>query len=341
MSLVILTVLAGVGQGVFMILVALDILLFSSGALPAELVYGAGAASLIFPAIGVAASFFHLGNPGIGYKAVKMFKQSWLSKEVVFLPLFLFFAFWYLALYHAGAPDIYRLVVGCIGVAAAFGAYLSSAMLYAAIRFIKEWGNPYTVINFIVFGVTSGAAVLFAVMSFTATGGLLSPFALFLIGAGVFSLLLKILTYRFNAKVYVPINIKNALGINSPDIRMVDMGTSYAHFNTEEYFFPIGERQNAAMEKYVLLAAFIVPTAIWVLIAMRTDAGINPALSVVAAASVVAGLLLERRLFFIQGNHIQNLYYGNFKSKNVKNPIVSKNRKNHPPPAKLPVSKPE
>ena len=332
MSLVFLTVLAGAGQGIFMTLVALDLLLFSMGAAPMGLVWGAGAISLVLPSLGVVASFFHLGNPMIGYKAVKMFNKSWLSKEVVFLPLFLGFAFWYFALFYMGAPAGYRLLIGVLGTIAGFGAFVSSAMLYAKIRYVREWANPYTVINFCVFGILSGAGIVFAVMHFTNTdSGLIRSVGVFLIMAGMASLVLKVLTYRYNATLYAPLNEGNALGINNPTIKMMDMGTSYAHYNTEEFYYPMSGRQNAAMERYVLTFTFLFPTVIWLLITVR-PAAISGAASIVAAVLCVAGLLLERRLFFIQGNHLQNLYYGNFKKNKSINPLVSKTRKNHPSP---------
>ena len=332
MSLVFLTVLAGVGQGMFILLVILDALFLKSGEVTSRFLMAAGIASLIFPLLGMAASFFHLGNPMRGWKAILKWKQSWLSREVIFLPAFVGLDMLYLLLLYGGAPELYRLFAGFLGIVAAMGLYLSSAMLYAAIRFIKEWATALTPINFVLFGLTSGAAATTAAAHYTmpgmAIGYLLSYLVAFL---AAFSLVMKGLAYQYNASVYSGIDIKNALGMNNPHIRLMDTGAAYSHFNTREYFLPMTRRQNDIQQALVLGISFFLP------LLMAFYAAYNPAsklggLFSTAALLIVAGLILERRLFFIQGNHIQNLYYGNYRRNAVQNPVASKAKSGTPQP---------
>ena len=333
LSLIMLTVLAGAGQGLFIFLVILDSLALT-GELPTTFTYAAVFLSIILPSIGMIASTFHLGNPQIGWKALKMWKSSWLSREVILLPAFLGFAVLYLYCLYAGVPAPARLIVGYLGVLSSLGLYLSSAMLYAAIHYIKEWANPYTVFNFILFGLTSGGALCLALIQITGLGAEISePVTSVLIVLGGLSLIAKFLTYRYNENLYVSWNLRNALGINDPNIRLVDTGAAYAHYNTTEYHYPVTANVNQTQQNVVLFAAFMVPIFIWSFILMVNNPPINGALSILAAVLMLAGLLLERKLFFTQGSHLQNIYYGNFRKKPVKNPILTAGTKTYPTPA--------
>jgi len=330
LSLILLTVLAGVGQGLFVFLVIMDSLALAGG-LPATFSYAAVILSIVLPSIGMVASTFHLGNPQIGWKALKKWRSSWLTREVILLPMFLGFAVLYLYALYAALPSPTRLIFGYLGALSSIGLYLSSAMLYASIRYIKEWANVYTVINFILFGLTSGGALCLALIQLTGvTTDISEPVTSVLIVLGGLSLVTKYLAYRYNETLYVAWNLKNALGINDPDIRLTETGAAYAHYNTTEYHYPVTERQNRTQQAVVLITAYIVPTAVWSFVLMGNSPAVYSAITVLAALLIVAGLLLERRLFFTQGNHLQNIYYGNFRTKQVKNPVLSSDKKQYP-----------
>ncbi len=332
MSLVFLTVFAGVGQGIFTILVVLDALFLGSGRITPAFTYVAGTVSLVFPLMGMAASFFHLGNPQRGWKAILMLKNSWLSREVFFLPAFLGLDALYLLSLYAGAPDTTRIFIGLLGVAASMGLYISSAMLYATIRYIKEWSNAFTPVNFVLFGITSGAAVILVVCQYTnpdmaICNGLANLLALL----ASYSFVMKALAFQHNANIYPELGMKNSLGINNPNIRLMDMGTAYGHYNTKEYHFPMDKQQAGFQQAAVLALAFFLP----MLIALRISFAAVPfkgLLPIIGATAMVCGLVIERRLFFIQWNHLQNLYYGNYRMNRVKNPVASKARKGTPLP---------
>lgn len=333
LSLILLTVLAGVGQGLFIFLVILDSLALT-GELPAAFSYAAVILSIILPSIGMVASTFHLGNPQIGWKALKMWKKSWLTREIILLPAFLGFAVVYLYCLYADVQADARLLVGYLGVLSSLGLYLASAMLYAAIHYIKEWANPFTVFNFILFGLTSGGALCLALVQLTGLGAeIAEPVTSVVIVLGALSLVSRYLAYSYNETLYVSWNLKNALGINDPNIRLVDTGAAYAHYNTTEYHYPVTEKQNRTQQNVVLIAAFIVPLAIWSLGPMLNNPTAYNGLTLLAAVLIVGGLLLERRLFFTQGNHLQNIYYGNFRTKPVINPILTRDAKQYPAPA--------
>src|SRR4029077_8001710 len=83
-SVILLTVLCGMGQGVFVMVVLGHV----RGATPHYLILGT-VVSLALCGMGLLASFFHLGRPERAWRAVAQWRTSWLSREVIALPLFM------------------------------------------------------------------------------------------------------------------------------------------------------------------------------------------------------------------------------------------------------------
>src|SRR5260370_39008458 len=83
-SVVFLTTLCGAAQGLLIALVGVEFFV-SIGAIAApslQTFYVAGAAlSVALGALGLIASFFHLGHPERAWRAAAMWRTSWLSPE--------------------------------------------------------------------------------------------------------------------------------------------------------------------------------------------------------------------------------------------------------------------
>lgn len=89
-SVIFLTTLIGVGQGVFLALFtgqsysAVELLPLQDS----SKFYGNGAIiALVFLIGGLIASFFHLGRPERAWRAATQWRTSWLSREVIVLPI--------------------------------------------------------------------------------------------------------------------------------------------------------------------------------------------------------------------------------------------------------------
>ena len=80
-SVLLLTTLIGAGQGLYLAL-------FAARAQGRFLLIGC-ALVLGFLAAGLLASFFHLGRPERAWRSAAMWRTSWLSREVIALPLFM------------------------------------------------------------------------------------------------------------------------------------------------------------------------------------------------------------------------------------------------------------
>ncbi len=328
-SIIILTVFAGAAQGVFTFLVAGDLLgLVKGSPLDAKVLIAGAMVSLVLTLVGIGSSFFHLTHPERGIKAIRRWQSSWLSVEAILMPVFMMFVGLYAVAAYLGAPPGLRIVTGVLGVGASFALYLASGMLYASCRYIKEWNTPYTPINFAIIGLATGGVVWTGTLEVIGAPHSITlsviRLAFLLTVAGV---ALKLAYYRRNRRLYNSFNIQSALGVNHPEIKLMDMGTSYKHYNTKEYDY-IGFANNRGRIRRISLALlFGSPIILLTLDYMPHLKGSPGILGVIAAIFMMAGALMERWLFFVDGNHAQNLYYGSFKDAEAPNPILQSSKK--------------
>jgi len=304
-SVILLTTLIGVGQGLFVALVAVQ----AAAPVPAGAgFYGAGALlALAFLAGGLAASFFHLGRPERAWRAAAMWRTSWLSREVIVLPAFMACVAAY-GLGHAlgwpasGATG--TLALGLAGLALCAALFVCTAMIYACLRFLQEWHSPLTVVNYVLLGCASGLTLAAGFAAFVAPP-LARPLAAWAAGLTVAALVARVASLVRNARLRPKSTLQTATGVKHPRIVQASQGFLGGSFNTREFFHGASAALVRSVKWIFLVAVFPLPLAL-------LAAGVAwqaPALLVAAFAAQYAGLLAERWFFFAQANHPQNLYY--------------------------------
>ncbi len=169
-SVLFLTTLIGVGQGLFLALFTVQLYALF-GLLPPQdghLFYAHGSLlALVFLVAGLVASFFHLGRPERAWRSAAMWRTSWLSREVIVLPALMGTVFLYGAAHLVGWKPVLvtlpsgiaidaTVLLGVLGTLLAFALFLCTAMIYACLPFLREWASPLTVINFTLLGGASG-----------------------------------------------------------------------------------------------------------------------------------------------------------------------------------------
>src|SRR5215475_15251221 len=131
--------------------------------LPASSSFGfaALAIALLLAAGGLASSAFHLGRPERAWRAFSQWRSSWLSREGVFSVLtFLPTAVFGIGWVFFGATG------GLIGLCGIFAAALAAVtiyctvMIYASLKPIHQWHNPWVVPNYFTLGLMGGFLVL-------------------------------------------------------------------------------------------------------------------------------------------------------------------------------------
>ena len=316
-SVIFLTTLIGVGQGLFLALFTVESYA-AFGLLPAQAdgFYALGTAlALAFLAAGLVASFFHLGRPERAWRSATQWRTSWLSREVIALPSFMGTVALYGIAHFAGfnpvlatlpsaVPVSLTFILGTTGTALAFVLFLCTSMIYACLRFLREWHTPLTVINYVLLGGASGftlaaafsAAVAPELMAFLGGWAL----AITLLGlAGRAASLIR------NARLKPKSTLQTAIGVKHPMIAQKSQGFMGGSFNTREFFHGRPAEALRLMPWLFLPGAFAVPALL--LVAGMSAA--SPSLLLAAFVVQALGLIAERWHFFAQARHPQNLYY--------------------------------
>lgn len=303
-SVISFTVLAGAAQGM---VVALACATLWGPALTPGFLSSALALALALLGAGLVASFFHLGRPERAWRAMAMWRTSWLSREVIVLPLFMagVFVWMVLAWVGWGGTAQRAAAVAALGLAALL--WLCTAQIYACLRFIQEWAHPLTLVNFTLIGLASGLLLTAAGAALLGEQALLAtvlPWALSLTFAAWAARSASLLR---NASLKPASTAQSATGIHNPRLVQLSMGMSAGAFNTREFFHGATQAFIRHVRLGVHALAFALPVAL--MLAAREAAGSSALLLGVALAVQVPGLLAERWLFFAQARHPQNLYY--------------------------------
>ncbi|MDH2916922.1 MAG: dimethyl sulfoxide reductase anchor subunit [Gallionella sp.] len=314
-SVIFLTTLIGAAQGLFLALFTHQLYaLFGLLPMQSDAFYGYGSAlALLLLCGGLFASFFHLGRPERAWRSAAMWRTSWLSREVIALPAFMGVVFLFGVVHLAGyRPEVVTLpsgllidlsiVLGGVGTLLAFTLFVCTAMIYACLRFLREWHSPLTVINYILMGGSSGFILASFYASYAAPdqADFFAGWAIIitlLAFAGRWAALVR------NARLKPKSTIQTAIGVKHPHIVQRSMGSMGGSFNTREFFHGKDAVFIRMIKPTFLLLAFVAP------LALLAFGLFTPALLGVAFILQYMGLLAERWFFFAQANHPQNLYY--------------------------------
>jgi len=301
-SVILLTTLLGVGQGLFLALWGVEFAASGGGVVPPGFYVAGSVLSLFFLVSGLVASIFHLGHPERGWRAAAMWRTSWLSREVIVLPVFMALVFAYGSAHYYGCPATVWL--GVAGVGACIALFVCTAMIYACLKFLQEWHTPLTLVNYFMLGCASGFtfATVLAVWTAPALVAALAQCAIAFTIAGFASRMASLVR---NARLKSRSSLQSAIGIPHPQIQQKSQGQMGGSFNTREFFHGKSVRWLRSIKWLFLAAAFAVP----VLLLAAGVAMVSMSLLVAAFIVQFAGLLAERWFFFAQARHSQNLYY--------------------------------
>jgi sulfite dehydrogenase (quinone) subunit SoeC len=317
-SVILLTTLIGVGQGLFLALFSAQSYALV-GLLPRteDPIFQAqgSAVALLFLLAGLIASFFHLGRPERAWRTAAMWRTSWLSREVIVLPAFMLAVALYgavhglrwnpvLAWLGQGAALDAATAVGLAGTLLAFALFVCTAMIYACLPFLAEWHTPLTLLNYTLLGGASGFTLASALAAVSAPH--LAPFfAGWAIALTVLAALGRVAMLWRNARLKPKSTPQSAIGVKHPIVVQKSQGFTGGSFNTREFFHRRGAGALRGVKWAFLLLTFALPLPLLAL-------GLREAsIAWLGTAFIVQyiGLLAERWFFFAQANHPQNLYY--------------------------------
>ena len=308
-SLIFFFLTAGTSIGLFIFTYFIEFLtLFGKGrGLPKEVVLLSGTISLILIGLGAIGASFHLGHKLRAWKAIKRFNTSWLSREAVFSGAYGFTLLIYLILkYFEVSPFLehtFGIITWILGILSGF----STAMIYASNKFVLEWNTGITVIYYLLMYLMLGSSA-FTIISYfynlPYTGTFLFLTFLFVLLGFGFRLAFNIRQFYIKRPT-----LNEALNLphNRP-IRVIDKGSTTDNYCTTEFYYAKGKQMLPTFIPLAYLFTFIIP--LFLLIYVYITGTVNIYLLSTIYLSILVGSAIERWCFFVEGNHVQNLFYG-------------------------------
>jgi DMSO reductase anchor subunit len=314
LSIIFFTVSSGAGLGLLALIAVCDA--FAFGSLPARLVWRGALLGLVLVAAGLASSVLHLARPRSAWRSFSRFRTSWLSREAVFAAALFVVGALYIALAADGSIGAWRRMAAASTVLVAWAVLLSTAMIYASLKPIRQWHTFWTPLNYLLLGHWSGALLLAAMAC--AYLDACGPFLAFAGVLGALSLAAKLAYWRaigghsagsaaaptLERAIGVPAGVHGPGPVSVMHARLLDVGHSHGTFLTEEFGFELARRHARVLRGLALALGFGLPL-VWIVSgAQRWQLGLA------AALCGIIGLLAERWLFFAEARHTVRLYHG-------------------------------
>lgn len=251
---------------------------------------------------GLLSSTFHLGHPERAWRAFSQWRSSWLSREgiaaVVTLVLF-------------GIYALYWMLIGVrltmLGGAVALGAALTvftTSMIYAQLKTVPQWQTLLTPLVYLGFALGTGWLLAASFGDHGAPelwGIVLIAFA----WAAKWMWWVRAGRARLRDLGSSP---ETATGLGFiGKVRLLEKPHSGDNYLTREMVHRIGRKHARTLRRLALVLGCGAPIAI---LAITAATGAPPMVNLLAALSMMAGLLAERWLFFAEAEHAVSLYYG-------------------------------
>jgi DMSO reductase anchor subunit len=305
-SIIFFTSASGAGYGLLVWLACAHLAGITPGNL-VSLVTGLAALALITG--GLLSSTAHLGHPERAWRAFSQWRSSWLSREGVlamltYLPAVVLVA-------GMSLPDAVPAVpqsIAIVTIVFSAATVASTAMIYASLRPIPRWSNGYVLPLYLLYAVTSGGLLLNLALSI---GGVqwppLRPAVLCLL---VLTWGVKWLYWRFIDRQQIASTTATATGLTGlGEVRQLEAPHTSDNYLLHEMGYAVARKHATRLRRMAVLLGFGAPA---VALAATLAVGANVLSVAVEAIGVTAGLagiVIERWLFFAEARHLVTLYY--------------------------------
>ncbi len=264
---------------------------------PDRLFAVSAALAVVLLVTGLVCSTLHLANRRNAWRALAGWRSSWLSREGLLA----------LALFPAGAVTAYAIVQGNPGLERVAGLFLlglaigvlyCTAMIYAVLKTVPRWHCWHVRLAYPLLALASGGVLWCA----SARAGALDVAAaerisaLLLLAGGI----LKYAYWKHFARSR-PIDDQRASALRlNGRVRLLDAGHTGPTFLTNEFGFELAPTRALLLKWLALTMAFALPLLVMLL---------APVLSAFAALLCLAGLMVERWLFFAEAEHVVRAFH--------------------------------
>ena len=302
LSVIAFTTLSGAGYGLAIVLALGH---GNPGAMSTKIAW---VVALALIGIGLLCSTLHLGNPQRAWRAFSQWRSSWLSREgvaaiVTFVPLTILAA---MSIFG----DTFNLLLGYVGAICALVTVFCTAMIYASLKTVPAWHTWLTPLAYIAFAFAGGTLVytgFFGPESGGASNRIWTILALVLV---VVAWGVKMLwASRAGSAGYGGSTMESATGLGFlGKVRLLERPHAMGNYLTNEMAFRIGRKHERKLWMIALLIGLALPVLLLILALLVPSAA--KLFGAVAALCLLAGIFLERWLFFATARHVVALYYG-------------------------------
>lgn len=335
-SIIFFTVMSGAGYGLWL-LISLAILFLWPQYQPGidqdggewrmllwpDLMWWGIASGFILVSAGLISSLGHLGKPGRAWRAFSQWRSSWLSREGVasiltYVPVGLLAVCWIrdVIRFRTATPDFSPWLTDSTLYACSLwllvGALVTmycTANIYACLKPVRAWHNRYVSTGYLLLGIYSGSLWVWALTTLSNGVGADLPILLFLLTLlAIAAAMLKLLYWRFLDRA-AEMDAGDATGLKSMGaVRSFEQPHTEENYLTHEMGFRLARKHARKLRTICLFAGFGVP-AVLALMSWLVPSLNSPA-AWIALLGGMAGVFVERWLFFAEARHTVMLYYG-------------------------------
>ncbi|MCP4791437.1 MAG: dimethyl sulfoxide reductase anchor subunit [Gammaproteobacteria bacterium] len=295
-SVLIFTITSGAGYGLLGWLSANELFALWPLSIMAKITIGITAMVLI--SVGLSASTWHLANRKNAWRSFSGFRTSWLSREAVFAIVLYPVATMYAAGLYFGWPYI-GLWSGLCLLLCLVIVFVTS-MIYASLKTIPQWHTPLVPTLYLLFAIMSGGLAWAIMLTWNGLDIANFNHSLALIVAVTASVKLG---YFVWFRLPATSSIQSATGFTQHRVSLLDAGHSAPSFLNKEFMFDVEQVKLVRLRWVMFIATFVIPLSVlyWIPTSM-TLLG--------AWLVMMAGLLIERWLFFAEARHVVRLFHG-------------------------------
>ena len=238
---------------------------------------------------GLMSSTFHLGHPERALKAFTQWRSSWLSREawaaVVALGL--------MGLYAIGSVffDARWSLLGWLGGIMSLVTVFATSMIYTQMRTVPRWNHWSPPVLFLGYALAGGALLT----------GRVTPAIVLMLAVLVLQVVAWFDQDRHESSSDTTLATATGLG-HLGQVRAFEPPHTGSNYLTKEMVFRVGRKH--AQKLRAISAALIGPVPVLFLLLE-----FNHVFAVLAVLAFLAGVLVQRWLFFAEARHVVGLYY--------------------------------
>ncbi len=296
-SIIFFTSISGLGFG----LAAWVVLGFVDLAQPQH-IFGVGGIVLLLIGTGLLSSTLHLGHPERAWRALSQWRSSWLSREGVLAVLaMLTLVGWGWHLFAVGTPPLWMNIAAAALMAVTVYA---TSMIYASLKTVARWHHPLTPICYLMFAAAGGLlAILFLLAVLGQANGAAFEMVVLLAMASAWGV--KLVWWQLAGAEGSGSTLASATGLGSlGTVRSIMPPHTSENYLQHEMGFVVARKHAAQLRLIALGLGGGVPCLL-VIIDAASVIGLG-----IALVAHIAGVFVERWLFFAEAKHTVSLYYG-------------------------------